>query len=145
MNCPKWFIAAAAIIGENARVMTAAAALEQNDLAAFGRLMSESHRSLSDDCQVSCDELNLLVELAGRVEGVYGARMMGGGFGGCVISLVAAESVAEFERVVAQGYQQTSAARQRYTFAIRPKELSDYDCSGHGRGGLYQQLGPRNC
>jgi galactokinase len=96
------------VIGENARVMAAAAALEQNDLAAFGRLMSESHRSLSDDYQVSCDELNLLVELAGRVEGVYGARMMGGGFGGCVISLVAAESVAEFERVVAQGYQQAA-------------------------------------
>jgi galactokinase len=96
------------VIGENARVMAAAAALEQNDLAAFGRLMSESHRSLSDDYQVSCDELNLLVELAGRVEGVYGARMMGGGFGGCAINLVAAESVAEFERVVAQGYQQAT-------------------------------------
>jgi galactokinase len=96
------------VIGENARVMDAAAALERNDLAAFGRLMGESHRSLSDDYQVSCDELNLLVELASRVEGVYGARMMGGGFGGCVINLVAAESVAGFERVVARGYEQAT-------------------------------------
>jgi len=96
------------VIGENARVMDASAALERNDLAAFGRLMGESHRSLSDDYQVSCDELNLLVELAGRVEGVYGARMMGGGFGGCVINLVPAEIVADFERVVARGYEQAT-------------------------------------
>jgi len=96
------------VIGENARVMDAAAALERNDLAAFGRLMGESHRSLSDDYQVSCDELNLLVELASRVEGVYGARMMGGGFGGCVINLVPAEIVADFERVVARGYEQAT-------------------------------------
>src|SRR5262245_50854576 len=96
------------VIGENARVMEAAAALERNDLAAFGSLMNESHRSLSDDYQVSCDELNLLVNLASRVEGVYGARMMGGGFGGCVINLVAAESVAGFERVVTQGYKQAT-------------------------------------
>jgi galactokinase len=96
------------VVGENARVVGAAEALERNDLAAFGILMSESHRSLSEDYQVSCDELNLLVELAGRVEGVYGARMMGGGFGGCVINLVAADSVAEFERGVARGYEQAT-------------------------------------
>jgi galactokinase len=96
------------VIGENARVMEAASALERNDLAAFGSLMNESHRSLSDDYQVSCDELNLLVNLARRLEGVYGARMMGGGFGGCVINLVAAESVAGFERVVTQGYKQAT-------------------------------------
>jgi galactokinase len=96
------------VIGENARVMEAAAALERNDLAAFGNLMSESHRSLSDDYQVSCDELNLLVNLASRVEGVYGARMMGGGFGGCVINLVAAESVGGFERVVTKDYKQAT-------------------------------------
>src|SRR4030095_304841 len=95
--------------------MEAAAALERNDLAAFGRLMGESHRSLSDDYQVSCDELNLLVELASRVEGVDGARMMGGGFGGCVINLVAAESGAGFERLVARGYEQaTGRAPETY-------------------------------
>jgi galactokinase len=96
------------VISENARVIEAAGALERNDLAAFGALMSESHRSLSDDYQVSCDELNLLVRLASRVEGVYGARMMGGGFGGCVINLVAAESVAELERVVTRDYEQAT-------------------------------------
>jgi galactokinase len=96
------------VIGENVRVIEAAGALERNDLAAFGSLMSESHRSLSDDYQVSCDELNLLVGLASRVEGVYGARMMGGGFGGCVINLAHAESVAELERVVTHGYKQAT-------------------------------------
>jgi galactokinase len=96
------------VIGENARVIEAAGALERNDLAAFGNLMSESHRSLRDDYQVSCDELDLLVGLASRVEGVYGARMMGGGFGGCAINLVAAESVAELERVVTRGYKQAT-------------------------------------
>jgi galactokinase len=96
------------VVSENARVIDAAAALERNDLVAFGRLMSESHRSLSDDYQVSCDELNLMVELASRIEGVYGARMMGGGFGGCSINLVVAESVAEFKRVVTQGYEQAT-------------------------------------
>jgi len=96
------------VIGENARVMEAAAELERNDLVAFGSLMNESHRSLSDDYQVSCDELNLLVNLARQIEGVYGARMMGGGFGGCVINLVAAEYVDGFERVVTQGYKQAT-------------------------------------
>jgi galactokinase len=99
------------VISENARVIEAAGALERNDLAAFGALMSESHRSLRDDYQVSCDELNLLVRLASRVEGVYGARMMGGGFGGCVINLVAAESVAELERVVTRDYEQATGRK----------------------------------
>lgn len=96
------------VIGENRRVLEAATALERNDLAAFGSLMSESHRSLRDDYQVSCDELDLLVNLASRVQGVYGARMMGGGFGGCVINIVEAESVAGFERAVTREYKQAT-------------------------------------
>lgn len=96
------------VISENARVAQAAAALEGGDLAAFGRLMNESHRSLRDDYEVSCDELNLMVELAGQVEGVYGARMMGGGFGGSTINLVRAASVAQFERAMTAGYRQAT-------------------------------------
>ena len=76
------------IVSENARVLEAAEALESSNLKAFGQLMDESHRSLRDDYEVSCRELDLMVELAGRVEGVYGSRMTGGGFGGCTISIV---------------------------------------------------------
>jgi galactokinase len=92
------------VIGETARAVRAAAALELGDLTAFGRLMAESHRSLRDDYEVSCEELDLMVELAGKVEGVYGARMTGGGFGGCTVNLVRAENVEPFKRAVAQGY-----------------------------------------
>src|SRR5712692_6915513 len=93
------------VITENARVIKAAAALGRNDLSDFGRLMDESHRSLRDDYEVSCEELNLMVALAGALPGVYGARMTGGGFGGCSVNLVASESVGEFKRRVADEYQ----------------------------------------
>jgi galactokinase len=93
------------VITENVRVLEAAAALEQVDLERFGQLMNESHRSLRDDYEVSCAELDLMVQLAQRVPGVFGARLTGGGFGGCTINLVEAETVDEFRRVVAQGYE----------------------------------------
>jgi galactokinase len=96
------------VISENARVLVSAAALTQGDWAAFGQLMNESHRSLRDDYEVSCDELDLLVRLANGIEGVVGARMTGGGFGGCTINLVQAETVHEFERFVAQEYQRAT-------------------------------------
>jgi galactokinase len=96
------------VISENERVLASAAALEQGDFTTFGRLMNASHQSLRDDYEVSCEELDVMVRLAGEVEGVYGARMTGGGFGGCTINLVSAEHVSEFERVVAQGYQQAT-------------------------------------
>ncbi|MGH9969029.1 MAG: galactokinase [Pyrinomonadaceae bacterium] len=93
------------VITENQRVGNAATALELGDLETFGHLMNESHRSLRDDYEVSCQELDLMVELAQGVAGVYGARMTGGGFGGCTVNLVKAESVEEFKRVVGQGYE----------------------------------------
>jgi len=92
------------IITENERVLSAASALEQHDLKSFGALMLESHRSLRDDYEVSSSELDLMVELAQKTEGVYGARMTGGGFGGCTVNLVAAEAVAEFQRKLAPAY-----------------------------------------
>lgn len=94
------------VISENARVLEAAAALEAGNLAAFGQLMAASHRSLRDDYEVSCTELDLMVELATHVGGVFGARMTGAGFGGCTINLVKADKVEEFERTIRQGYEQ---------------------------------------
>lgn len=99
------------VITENARVLAAAEALEQHDLHRFGELMGESHASLRDDYEVSSRELDLMVELAGHVEGVYGARMTGGGFGGCTINLVNAEHVDRFTRTVAEGYEQSTSLK----------------------------------
>ena len=96
------------VITENARVLEAAKALERGDLEVFGRLMTASHHSLRDDYEVSCKELDVMVGLAQEVRGVYGARMTGGGFGGCTISLVNAENVEEFKRTVAQGYAEAT-------------------------------------
>ena len=93
------------VITENMRVERAAEALEGSDLSAFGKLMEESHRSLRDDYEVSSRELDALVEIAGRQSGVYGARMTGGGFGGCTINLVASEHAETFRRQIASEYK----------------------------------------
>jgi galactokinase len=94
------------VVTENARVLAAAEALEQNDLNQFGMLMAESHRSLRDDYEVSSTELDLMVEFAREVDGVYGARMTGGGFGGCTVNLVASERVEEVRQLVAKRYEE---------------------------------------
>ena len=96
------------VITENARVLEAGEALQNKNLKAFGELMSESHRSLRDDYEVSSRESDLMVELAIEVAGVYGARMTGGGFGGCTVNLVAKDKVSEFERRIASGYEETT-------------------------------------
>ena len=96
------------VVTENARVLLAAEALERSDLREFGRLMGESHRSLRYDYEVSCYELDLLVELAAGRNGVYGARMTGGGFGGCTINLVEAGEVEKFRRGISAGYEQAT-------------------------------------
>jgi len=92
------------VISENARVLSAAAALDQQDLHRFGELMKESHRSLRNDYEVSSRELDLMVEMARKNEGVYGARMTGGGFGGCTVNLVDVAAVDEFQRRMANDY-----------------------------------------
>jgi len=96
------------VISEDARVSEAAAALEQGDLETFGALMAESHRSLRDDYEVSCAELDLMVELAVQQEGVYGARMTGGGFGGCTINLVRTDAVDEFQSQIGAAYEKST-------------------------------------
>jgi len=74
-------------ITECARTLAAAIALERRDWNTAGKLMGESHRSLRDDYRVSCTELDVLAEIMSAIPGVFGARMTGGGFGGCVIAL----------------------------------------------------------
>jgi galactokinase len=94
------------VISENQRVLDAAKALQAGDLNRFGQLMYESHRSLQQDYEVSCTELDLLVEIASSCEGVYGSRMTGGGFGGCTITLVSAPSVEAFQQKVTHAYKE---------------------------------------
>jgi galactokinase len=93
------------VISENDRAVRGAAALEQSDVATFGALMDESHRSLRDDYQVSIRDLDILVEAARRVPGCYGSRLTGAGFGGCTVSLVESSAVELFRHEVAADYR----------------------------------------
>ncbi|MFW5981413.1 MAG: galactokinase [bacterium] len=94
------------VISENSRVLTAAAALKNNDFTSFGKMMNDSHISLRDDYQVSCHELDLLVDLALQHKGVLGSRMTGAGFGGCTVSLVEEKEVEDFKVEITQRYKQ---------------------------------------
>lgn len=96
------------VITENARTLSAAAALRANDFDEMGRLMLKSHESLRDDYEVSCAELDALVEIAVSVEGVYGARMTGGGFGGCTVTLVRKRALEKFQETVAAEYNKAT-------------------------------------
>jgi galactokinase len=101
------------VVTENDRVKRAATALETGDIAEFGRLMADSHRSLRDDYEVSASELDLMVELANGQEGVYGARLTGGGFGGCTINLVDATHAQEVQRRLELDYEARTGLRPR--------------------------------
>jgi galactokinase len=92
------------VVTENARVLEAAAALRGRDIAAFGPLMAASHASMRDDFEISIAEVDAMVEIALRARGVLGARMTGGGFGGCTVNLVRADAVAAFVPHVRDGY-----------------------------------------
>ena len=92
------------VVTENSRVKRAASALETGNVTLFGRLMAESHRSLRDDYEVSIAELDLMVELASSQPGVYGARMTGGGFGGCTINLVDEARAKKVQRELERNY-----------------------------------------
>ncbi len=92
------------MIGEIARTIQAAEALENHDYEKFGDLMYASHDSLRDDYEVSCEELDAVVDLARNCGGVYGARMTGGGFGGCAIILAETREAKNVEQTVASGF-----------------------------------------
>ena len=95
------------IISENERTLKAASALKNNNLQEFGQLMNQSHKSLKNDFEVSCRELDLMVEIAQNTKGVLGARMTGGGFGGSTVNLVNRESLNEFKETIKTEYQKS--------------------------------------
>ena len=96
------------VVSENERVLSAVAALKNGDLQDLGRCMAESHLSMRDDYEISCRELDLMVELAGGRTGLVGSRMTGGGFGGCTINLVRTPSVAQFTAEMRSAYHQAA-------------------------------------
>jgi galactokinase len=110
------------VVSENARTQAAAAALRAGDLVRFGRLMAESHRSLRDDYEVSCPELDLLAEVAAATPGVLGGRMTGGGFGGCVIALC--------ERAAEERFAAAADAAFEARFGRRPALFSSRAAAG---------------
>lgn len=107
------------VVTENARVLAFEAALRAGDLTEAGRQMRASHWSLRDDFAVSCEELDTMVEIASAVPGVHGARMTGGGFGGCTINLVDASAVDAVVPAIANGYGARTGIRPDI-FVCRP-------------------------
>ena len=93
------------IVTENARVLEAERALNAGDYGACGRAMNASHDSMRDDFEITCREIDILAGLAQATDGVYGSRMTGGGFGGCTVSLVDADAVAEVTHTLVEGYR----------------------------------------
>ncbi|OIP70953.1 galactokinase [Candidatus Atribacteria bacterium CG2_30_33_13] len=93
------------VILENDRVQASKKAIEAGDYITFGQLMIESHQSLKVDYEVSCEELDLLVDLALKQEGVLGARMTGAGFGGCTVNLLKREKVNIFKKTIQKEYK----------------------------------------
>lgn len=91
---------------ENQRTIKAVEALKNNDIVLFGQLMNASHVSLRDDYAVSCDEIDVLVEEAWKIDGVVGSRITGGGFGGCTVSIVKNDAVEEFKDKLGKAYME---------------------------------------
>jgi len=94
------------VVSENQRVHEFVAACARGDLETMGRLFAASHHSLRSDYEVSCEELDYLVEAASAMPGVLGARMTGGGFGGCTVNLLRAEAAERFPRAICEAYRQ---------------------------------------
>ena len=91
---------------ENQRTIDAVASLRAGDIVRFGELMNQSHISLRDDYAVSCEEIDILVDLAWKIPGVIGSRITGGGFGGCTVSIVKNDSVDTFIESIGKAYKE---------------------------------------
>ncbi|HZU10840.1 MAG TPA: galactokinase, partial [Pseudacidobacterium sp.] len=99
------------IVTDSLRAVAAADALEANDLALLGRLMAQAHISYRDDFEASCKEADIMVELAWKQPGCIGARLTGGGFGGCTVNLVESAEAQEFAAAMAEGYEKATGIK----------------------------------
>jgi galactokinase len=116
------------VVTEDERTLAATEALASGDIEGMGRLMAASHRSLRDDYEVSCRELDVLVESASSVTGVYGARMTGGGFGGCTVNIIRSSALQNFCRTVSLDYERSTGISP----SIFPVTASDGACEVGG-------------
>jgi galactokinase len=118
------------VVTENARVNRFVDASSRGELEIMGRLMTESHRSLQHDYEVSCAELDFLVDAALRIEGVLGSRMTGGGFGGCTVTLLHDDAAARFGDQIVQAYERQFQVTPRI-YACNPSagagEVKDFE------------------
>lgn len=104
---------------ENRRTIRAVEALKKNDMKLFGELMNASHVSLRDDYEVSCEEIDILVDEAWKIDGVIGSRITGGGFGGCTVSIVKDEAIDTFQKQLGKVYEEkTGKAAEFYIVEI---------------------------
>jgi galactokinase len=115
------------VITENARTLSATEALKADDLHSFGNLMIASHNSLRDDFEVSCPELDLLVEIALSVKGVYGARLTGAGFGGCMVAFVEQKAVDDLISAINEQYSQVSGRQANVYICNASEGVSELD------------------
>ena len=115
------------VIGENARVEQTADALSANDFWRAGRLMGQSHRSLRDDYEVSCEELDTMAGIVESIDGIYGARMTGGGFGGSVVGI--ADAAADPDRIAAlvrQQYEERTGRKPDVWWCVPSDGVSEW-------------------
>jgi len=113
------------VVTEISRTVEAAHALSCSDYHTFGKLMTESHKSLRDDYEVSCLELDKLVDIALKVDGVYGSRMTGGGFGGCTVTLVKQAQLDALLDAVVQHYQLATPTFYTATPSLGARPITD--------------------
>ena len=116
-------------VHENQRTIQAVEALKNNDIALFGKLMNASHESLKTDYEVSCPEIDLLVDLAQAMPGVIGSRITGGGFGGCTVSIVKNDTVDRFVKEIGSAIRRKPATKQSSTLwrsATAPENCRKY-------------------
>jgi galactokinase len=125
------------VITENARTLAAAQVLDAGDLTTFGQLMNASHTSLRDDFEVSCRELDMLVEIARSVDGVLGARLTGAGFGGCIVALAQRTAAEKVVTAIHERYS-PAAAREARVYICQPSDGVSEVVSKHqySRGGM---------
>jgi galactokinase len=109
------------IVSENARVERFVAACRSGDLAEMGRLLVASHRSLQHDYEVSCEELDFLVDTALAIPGTFGVRMIGGGFGGCTVNLVDPAALDDFTLALGDAYRAKFGIDPAF-YLVRPAE-----------------------
>ncbi len=101
------------VVSENQRVLSAVSALEAGDIAQFGELMNESHASMRDDFEVSCPEIDLLVDLSQKSPGVAGGRLTGAGFGGCTVALIANQHIDQYRTEVIPEYEKQTGRKSK--------------------------------